>query len=118
MVTLHEGPVRVRRTDVTVRTAEEERADRREAARRADVTLRVIAVTLAWLVSVSLLIGWGLANRGPNNDTNAAAALLTIVLPFVGAVIATRNRMPVLGGCYAVMTLVMVFPALGIVRSG
>lgn len=101
-----------------VRTAEEERADRREAARRADVALRVAALTLAWLVSVSLLVGWGLANPGRNDGTNAAAALLTIVLPFLGAVIATQNRMPVLGGCYVVMTLVMVFPALGIVRGG
>ena len=69
-------------------------------------------------MSVSLLVGWGLANPGRNDGTNAAAALLTIVLPFLGAVIATRNRMPVLGGCYVVMTLVMVFPALGIVRGG
>jgi hypothetical protein len=110
------GPVR--RLDVTVPEPGEEEAARLEAARRAEVGLRVVAVTLAWLVSVSLLVGWGVANEGRDEGTNAAAALLTVVLPFVGAVIATRSRMPVLATCYTVATLVMVFPALGIVRGG
>jgi hypothetical protein len=108
----------VRRTDVTVPDPGEEQADRREAARRAEVALRIIAVTLAWLVSVSMLIGWGVANPGRDRGTNAAAALLTVLLPFVSAVTATRNRMPVLATCFVVVTLVMVFPALGIVRGG
>jgi hypothetical protein len=108
----------VRRTDVTIPEPGEEQAARREAARRTEVGLRVGAVTLAWLVSVSLLVGWGVANKGRDEGTNSAAALLTVVLPFVSAVIATRSRMPVLATCYVVVTLVMVFPALGIVRGG
>jgi hypothetical protein len=109
----------VRRTDVTIRTAAEIEQDARDAARRADVGLKVTAVTLLWLVSVSLLLGFGLTTRDPDR-TNAAAALVAIVLPFVGAVIATRNRMPVLGGVYVVVTLAMatvvvMVPALGIV---
>jgi hypothetical protein len=108
----------VRRTDVTVPEPGEERAARREADRRAEVALRVAAVTLAWLVSVSLLVGWGVATPGRDQVTNSAAALLAVVLPFIGAVIATRSRMPVLATCYVVVTLAMVFPALGIVRGG
>jgi hypothetical protein len=109
----------VRRTDVMIRSAAEIEQDARDAARRADVGLKVTAVTLLWLVSVSLLLGFGLTTRDPDT-TNVAAALVAIVLPFVGAVIATRNRMPVLGGVYvvvtlAVATLVVMVPALGIV---
>jgi|tagenome__1003787_1003787.scaffolds.fasta_scaffold20444263_1 hypothetical protein len=108
----------VRRADVTIRTAAEAEQDARDAARRADVGLKVTAVTLLWLVSVSLLLGFGLTTRDAG-ATNAAAALVAIVLPFVGAVIATRNRMPVLGGVYVVVTLAMatlvvIVPALGI----
>jgi hypothetical protein len=110
------GPVH--RTDVAFRTPAEIRRDEREAARRADVLLRVAAVTLLWLVSVSLLLGWGLTGHGDATGTDAAAAALGILLPFVGAVIATRNRMPVLGGVYVVVTLAMVVPAVGIVRAG
>ena len=110
------GPVR--RTDVAARTPAEISREAREAARRADVVLKVAAVTLLWLVSVSLLLGWGLTVRGDATGTDAAAAGLGVLLPFVGAVIATRNRMPVLGGVYVVMTLAMVVPAVGIVRAG
>jgi len=108
----------VRRTDVTIRTAAEARRDQREAQHRAEVALKVTAVTLAWLVSVSLLVGWDLTGPGGAEATDAAAAVLTVVLPFVGAVIATRNRQGVLGGVYVVLTLVMVLPALGIIRAG
>jgi hypothetical protein len=108
----------IRRTDVTLRTAAEARREAREAARRTDVVLKVVLVTLSWLVSVSLLVGWGLTGSGRADGTNAAAALLAVLLPFVGAVIATRNRLFVLGGVYVVLTLAMVLPALGIVRAG
>jgi hypothetical protein len=113
---IRRGPVR--RTDVTVRTAAEARRDERAARHRAEVALKVTAVTLAWLVSVSLLVGWSLTVRGGAEPTNTAAAVLTVVLPFVGAVIATRNRQFVLGGVYVVLTLLMVLPALGIIRAG
>jgi hypothetical protein len=108
----------IRRTDVALRTPAEVQQDERDAARRTDVALKVTAVTLLWLVSVSLLLGWGLTVRGSAAGTNLAAAGLGILLPFVGAVIATRNRMPVLGGVYVVVTLAMVVPAVGIVRAG
>ena len=107
----------LRRTDVTVPSPAEERADRRRAAMRAEVKLRVIALTLAWVVSMAMLLGWGLANQGPNEGTNATAALVGIVLPFVCAVLGTRHRMPVLGGGYAVVTLLMVFPGLWVLQN-
>src|ERR1700753_588247 len=105
------------RTDITVPLPGEEEARRREDARRTRIGLIVAAITLFWLVVVSLLVGWSYADEGPNPGTDSLAALLTIVLPFVPVVIATRNRMPVLATCYALVTLVMVFPALGIVRG-
>jgi hypothetical protein len=109
----------IRRTDVTVRSPEEVRRDALDAARRADVTLKVVAITLLWLVLVSLLLGFGLTTHDAGTS-NLLAALVAVVLPFTGAVLATRARMPVLGGVYAALTLAMatlavVVPALGIV---
>jgi hypothetical protein len=121
-VTLEISRAAIGRADVTVRTAAEIRRDEREAAHRADVALKVAAVTLSWLVSVSLLLGYGLTDRGGAGRTNAAAALVAIVFPFVAAVIATRNRQFVLGGIYVVLTLtvavtvMMVLPALSVAR--
>jgi hypothetical protein len=118
--TAPDRPARVRRTDVAVPTAAEERRERREAARRTAVALRVTLVTLVWLVSVSLLVGWGLTGTGRQHGgpSSALAAVLAVLLPFVAAVIATRNRHFVLGGVYVVLTLAMVLPALGIARAG
>jgi hypothetical protein len=85
--------------------------DRREVARRQEVALRVAAVTLAWLVSMALLLGWGLTGHaGHERDL---AALIAVVLPFVAAVISTRHGYMGLGGAYVVLTLAMVLPALG-----
>jgi hypothetical protein len=39
---------------------------------------------------------------------------VAVVLPFVAAVIATKNGYVWLGGAYVVLTLAMVLPALGI----
>ena len=107
------------RTQVTVRTTLEIRQERQEAARRREVTLRVALVTLCWLVSVSLLVGWRLTVPAGHDSTTSSwlAALLAVLLPFVAAVIATKNRQFILGGCYVVLTLAMVLPALAIVRS-
>ena len=82
------------------------------------MALRVALVTLFWLVSVSLLVGWGLTvpDRQGNSTSSTLAALLAVVLPFVAAVIATRNRRFIVGGCYIVLTLAMVLPALAIAR--
>ena len=106
------------RIDVTVRSAQEIRADRRAAALRAQVALRVTLVTLLWLVSVSMLLGWGLTGPERQPDVLFAAALVAVVLPFVGAVIATRHGQFFLGGVYVVLTLAMVLPALSMMRAG
>ena len=103
--------VDLRRTDVTVPSVSEEQTSRRQAVIRGEVKRKVTALTLGWLVLVAMLLGWGLANKGPNEGTNAMAALCAIVLPFVCAVMATRHRMTLLGTVYVVLTLLMVFPA-------
>jgi hypothetical protein len=105
-------------TGLAMRVALAKLEDRREAVRRQEVALRVTAVTLAWLVSMALLLGWGLtAGSGPGGE-RYLAALIAVVLPFVAAVIATRHRYPWLGGAYVVLTLVMVLPALGMAGLG
>jgi hypothetical protein len=113
-------PVQPHRSQVTVRTALEIRQERRDAARRTEVALRVALVTLIWLVSVSLLVGWGLT--GPKQEggttSSALAAVLAVLLPFVAAVIATKNRQFIVGGVYVVLTLAMVLPAVGIAEAG
>jgi hypothetical protein len=86
--------------------------DRRDARRRTDVVLKVTLVTLIWLVSLALLLGWGLT--GGAGAERQLAALVAVVLPFVAAVIATKNGYVWLGGAYVVLTLAMVLPALGI----
>jgi hypothetical protein len=123
-VTLEIPRAPIGRTDVLVRSAAEIRRDEREAAHRAEVALKVTAVTLSWLVSVSLLLGYGLTTHGSSRGTDAAAALVAIVFPFVAAVIATRNRQFLLGGVFVVLTLavaltvMMVLPALSVARFG
>ncbi|HET6531515.1 MAG TPA: hypothetical protein VFH03_13040 [Actinoplanes sp.] len=90
--------------------------DPREAVRRQEVALRIVAITLFWLVSLALLIGWGLTGRpGVERDL---AALLAIVVPFAAAVVATKNGRFWLGGTYVVLTLAMVLPAMGIAGLG
>ena len=86
--------------------------DRRDVHRRTDIALKVILVTLIWLVSLALLLGWGLT--GSAGAERQFAALVAVVLPFVAAVIATKNGYVWLGGAYVVLTLAMVLPALGI----
>jgi hypothetical protein len=86
--------------------------DRREGHRRTDVALKVTFVTLLWLVSLALLVGWGLT--GSAGGERQFAALVAVVLPFVAAVIATRNGYVWLGGADVTLTLAMVLPALGI----
>jgi hypothetical protein len=90
--------------------------DPREAVRRRDVALRIVAITLFWLVSLALLIGWGLTGRA--GAERNVAALLAIVVPFAAAVIATKNGRWWLGGTYVVITLAMVLPAMGIAGLG
>ena len=112
------GPAPLSRRDFAVRSPQEIRDDRRAAALRTEVALKVTLVTLTWLVSVSLLLGWGLTGPQRQPGTILLAALLAVVGPFVGAVIATRHGQFRLGGVYVVLTLVMVLPALMVVRAG
>ena len=106
------------RVDVGRPSAQEIRADKRAAALRTEVALKVTLVTLSWLVSVSLLVGWGVTGPERQPGTLLLAALLAVVLPFVGAVIATRHGRFFLGGVYVVLTLAMVLPALSLIRAG
>ncbi|MET0495752.1 MAG: hypothetical protein ABW000_21710 [Actinoplanes sp.] len=106
------------RVNVVLRTPQEVREDRRRAARRRDAALKVALVTLIWLVSVSLLFAWGITGPEKQPGTVSLAALLLVVLPFVAAVIATRNQLYFTGGVYVVLTLAMVLPALSMVRAG
>lgn len=130
----------MRRTDVTVKTMQEIHDERRDAARRKVVTLHVTLVTLAWLVSVPLLIGWELTGAdglaAPAQQTvelsvretlaqpqrggagYVVAAVLMVLLPFVAGVIATKGRRFFLGGTYVVLTLAMVLPAISIAGMG
>ena len=108
------------RSDFELRVALAKQEPRGDAARRTEVALWVALVTLIWLVSVSLLVGWGLTGPKQQGGTASSmlAGLLAVVLPFVAAVIATRNRQFILGGVYVVLTLAMVLPAIGIARAG
>jgi formate hydrogenlyase subunit 4 len=117
-VTLEIERTPLSRVDVGLPSAQELRADRRAAALRTEVALKVSLVTLSWLVSVSLLVGWGVTGPQRQPGTLLLAALLAIVLPFVGAVIATRHGRFFLGGVYVVLTLAMVLPALSLIRAG
>jgi hypothetical protein len=95
-----------------MRVAQSKIEPRRDVARRTEVALRVTAVTLAWLVTMALLLGWSVASPGPAGAERYVAALIAILLPFVAAVMAVSNHQGRLGGAYIVLTLVMVFPAL------
>jgi hypothetical protein len=94
------------------------RKDPAEARHRTHVTLQIVLVTLAWLVFVPLLLVYGLTGPGRGGDVFTLAAVLTLALPFIGAVIATRNQRMTLGGCYVVLTLLMILPALAIGHAG
>ena len=103
-------------TGFALRVALAKVEDRRETARRVEIALQIAAITLFWLVSLALLIGWGLTGRaGAERDV---AALLAVVVPFGAAVLATRRGHVWVGGAYVVLTLAMVLPALGIAGLG
>ena len=85
--------------------------DPREVARRREVALQIVAITLFWVVALAMLIGWGLT--GTAGRERDVAALLAVLVPFVAAVVATKNGAFRLGGAYVTLTLVMVLPAVG-----
>ena len=93
------------------------RKDPADSVRRTQVTLKIIMVTLAWLVTVPLLILYGVTGRERGNGVFVLAALLTVLGPFIAAVIATRNQRFGIAGTYIVLTLLMIFPAVAIARA-
>ncbi|MFI5893572.1 hypothetical protein ACIA5D_26050 [Actinoplanes sp. NPDC051513] len=92
------------------------REDPLEAPRRTHLHLKLIAVTLAWLIAVPLLLISGLTGPRHADDLLDLAAFLTLIGPFVAAVIATKNHRFGLGGGYIVLTLLMVLPAAALSR--
>jgi hypothetical protein len=92
--------------------------DPADRVRRTRVTLQVVAVTLTWLVTVPILLIYGLTGQSRDDDVFLLAAFLTVLLPFVGSVVATRGRRFGLGGAYVVLTLLMVIPAAWMIRAG
>ena len=82
--------------------------------RRHQFRLKIIMVTLGWLVTVPILLLYGWMTR--DDVVFDVAAALTLLGPFVAAVIATKNRRPGVGALYVVLTLLMAFPAAAIAR--
>jgi hypothetical protein len=116
----HAGPSKEQRLEFAARMAFAKQEPPQDRVKRTEVVLRVVLVTLTWLVSVSLLLGWGLTAPGRHGSgaSMTLAAVLAVFLPFVAAVIATRNRHFIVGGVYVVITLAMVLPALGMAGAG
>ena len=92
--------------------------DPADDVRRTRVTLQVVAVTLTWLVIVPITVIYGMTGQRRDGHVFTLAGLFTVLLPFAGAVIATRSRRFGLGGAYVVLTLLMVLPAVWIARAG
>jgi hypothetical protein len=92
--------------------------DPTEGPRRTHVTLKVVLVTLAWLVVVPLMVVYGLTGQQHGSGIFTVAALTNLVLPFSAAVIATRNKRSGVAGFYIVVTLLMILPSLVIGHAG
>jgi hypothetical protein len=90
--------------------------DPAEPARRTHLHLKLTAVTLGWLVTVPILLVYGLTGRNRGDDVFDLAAFATLLGPFVASVIATKNDRYGLGTAYVVLTLLMVLPAAAITR--
>jgi hypothetical protein len=89
-----------------------------EDQRRTHVTLKVVMVTLAWLVVVPLMVVFGLTGKQPGGNVLTLAAVTNLVLPFTAAVIATRNKRSGVAGFYIMLTLLMILPSLAINHAG
>jgi hypothetical protein len=92
--------------------------DPADAVRRTQITLQVVVVTLAWLVTVPLLVVYGLTGPRRGHDVFSLAAFLTVLGPFLAAVIGTRNQRFGIGGTYIVLTFLMIVPAIAIAHAG
>jgi hypothetical protein len=106
------------RSDFAMRMAFALEKDPTEGPRRTHVTLKVVMVTLAWLVVVPLMVVYGLTGDHHDGGVFTLAALTNLVLPFSAAVIATRNKRSGVAGFYIVLTLLMILPSLVIGHAG
>lgn len=88
-----------------------------EPVRRQHITLQITTAILAWIVVVPILVVFGLTGTHRDSDVILLAALCTPLGPFVAAVIAVRHRRAS-GGLFVLLTLLMVLPAIWIVRVG
>jgi hypothetical protein len=92
------------------------RKDPAEDAYRTHLHLKIVAVTLAWLVLVPLLLIYGVTTHHSGDEIFDVAAFATILGPFIAAVMATKNHRTGIGGAYVVLTLLMALPAVAIAR--
>jgi hypothetical protein len=112
------APEEQRTSDFAMRMAFALQKEPGEDQRRTHVTLKVVMVTLAWLVVVPLMVVYGLTGKQRGDDIFTLAAFVNLVFPFSAAVIATRNKRSGVAGCYIVLTLLMILPSLAIAHAG
>ena len=112
------APEEQRTNDFAMRMAFALEKEPGEDQRRTHVTLKIVMVTLAWLVVVPLMVVYGLTGKHRGDEVFTLAALVNLVLPFSAAVIATRNRRSGVAGLYIVLTLLMILPSLAIGHAG
>src|ERR1700761_8561605 len=89
-----------------------------EDQKRTHTSLKIVLVTLAWLVVVPIMVIFGLTGAHRGDDIFTLAAVANLVFPFTAAVIATRNRRSGVAGLYIVLTLLMILPSLAIGHAG
>ena len=112
------APEEQRTSDFAMRMAFALEKDPAEGPRRTHVTLKIMMVTLVWLVVVPLMVVFGLTGKQHGDEIFTVAALTNLVLPFSAAVIATRNKRSGVAGFYIVLTLLMILPSLAIGHAG
>ena len=107
-----------RGSDFAMRMAFALQKDPGEDQRRTHVTLKVLLMTLTWLVVVPIMVVFGLTGQHRGGHIFLLAAVANLVLPFCAAVIATRHGRSGLGGFYIVLTLLMILPSVAIGHGG
>ncbi|MCY1139971.1 hypothetical protein OWR29_18360 [Actinoplanes sp. Pm04-4] len=90
--------------------------DPAEIARRVRVRRVTTALIVGWAVIVPILIVYGVTGRDREPEIISIAALMTVLLPFLSAVIATQGRRFGLGSVYVILTLLMVLPAIWVAQ--
>jgi hypothetical protein len=112
------APEEQRTSNFAMRMAFALEKDPTEGPRRTHVTLKIVLVTLAWLVVVPLMVVFGMTGVHRGDHIFTLAALANLVFPFSAAVIATRNKRSGVAGFYIVVTLLMTLPSLAIGHAG